>query len=89
MEELGIGSRIRHPEFGVGVVINVKPRTYITVFTERGKIEVAKTYQNLEVIDAQPPAGDPVSLPTWNGCLPISLKNIQTCRKQYRFMVAG
>ncbi len=56
MDELGIGSRIRHPEFGVGVIINVKPKTYITVFTERGKIEVAKSYQNIEVIDAQPAA---------------------------------
>ena len=61
MEELGIGSRIRHPEFGTGVVINVKPRTYIVVFTERGKIEVAKAYQNIEVIDAQPVTDDPVS----------------------------
>ncbi|HNR47813.1 MAG TPA: hypothetical protein PKN14_01060 [Bacteroidia bacterium] len=61
MDELGIGSRIRHPEFGVGVIINVKPKTYITVFTERGKIEVAKSYQNIEVIDAQPAADDVVS----------------------------
>ena len=89
MEELGIGSRIRHPEFGIGVVINVKPRTYITVFTERGKIEVAKTYQNLEVIDAQPPVGDPVSFATWNVFLPTSLKNIQTYRRPCLCMVAG
>jgi hypothetical protein len=61
MDELGIGSRIKHPEFGVGVVINVKPKTYIAVFTERGKIEVAKAYQHLEVIDAQPTPDDQVS----------------------------
>lgn len=61
-EELGIGSRIKHPEFGIGVVINVKPRTYIIVFTEKGKREVARSYQNVEVIEAVEPTGDPVSM---------------------------
>jgi hypothetical protein len=61
-EELGIGSRIKHPEFGTGVVINVKPRTYIVVFIERGKIEVAKSYQNIEVIEVAEPMQDPVSM---------------------------
>ncbi len=61
MDELGIGSRIKHPEFGIGVVINVKPKTYIAVFIEKGKIEVAKSYQYLQVVDAQPTADDQVS----------------------------
>lgn len=61
-QELGIGSRIKHPEFGTGVIINVKPRTYIVVFTERGKIEVAKSYHNIEVIEAVEPTDDPVSM---------------------------
>lgn len=61
-QELGIGSRIKHPEFGTGVIINIKPRTYIVVFTERGRIEVAKSYQNIEIIDAVEPADDPVSM---------------------------
>ncbi len=51
-EELGIGSRVKHPEFGAGVVINVKPKTYTIVFTERGRIEVSKNYNALEVIEA-------------------------------------
>jgi len=59
--ELGIGSRLRHPEFGIGVVINVKPKTYLVVFTERGKIEVAKNYIALEVIEAAEPDTDLVS----------------------------
>lgn len=61
-QDLGIGSRVRHPEFGEGVVINVKPRTYLVVFMQRGKIEVAKSYTNLEVIDQVEPESDLISL---------------------------
>lgn len=61
-QDLGIGSRVRHPEFGEGVVINVKPRTYLVVFMQRGKIEVAKSYTNLEVIDQVEPETDLISL---------------------------
>ena len=60
--ELGIGSRVRHPEFGSGVIINVKARTYLIVFIERGQIEVAKTYISLETIEAVEPDTDLVSL---------------------------
>ena len=38
--ELGIGSRVRHSEFGMGVIINVKPKTYSIVFIEKGNVEV-------------------------------------------------
>lgn len=61
-QEVGIGSRVRHPEFGEGVVINVKPKTYLVVFIQRGKIEVAKSYVNLEIVDAVEPETDMVSL---------------------------
>jgi hypothetical protein len=61
-QELGIGSRVRHPEFGDGVVINIKPKTYLIVFMQRGKIEVSKSYTNLEVTDLVEPETDLVSL---------------------------
>ncbi len=61
-QELGIGSRVRHPEFGEGVVINIKPKTYLVVFIQRGRIEVAKSYVNLEIVDAVEPESDLVSL---------------------------
>src|SRR4030095_1719605 len=61
-QELGIGSRVRHPEFGEGVIINIKPKTYFIVFMQRGRIEVAKSYVNLEIIDAVEPETDLVSL---------------------------
>jgi len=61
-QELGIGSRVRHPEFGEGVIINIKPKTYIIVFIQKGRIEVAKSYVNLEIIDVAEPGQDLVSL---------------------------
>ncbi|HOS48294.1 MAG TPA: hypothetical protein PLG57_06635 [Bacteroidia bacterium] len=60
--ELGIGSRVRHPEFGAGVVINVKPKTYSIVFMEKGNLEVSKSYNALEVIEAAEPDTDLISL---------------------------
>jgi len=61
-QEAGIGSRVRHPEFGEGVVINIKSKTYLIVFMQRGKIEVSKSYTNLEITDFVEPQEDLVSL---------------------------
>jgi hypothetical protein len=60
--ELGIGSRIRHPQFGAGVVINVKAKTYTVVFIEKGRIEVSKAYNAIEVIEQAEPDTDLISL---------------------------
>lgn len=61
-QELGIGSRLRHPEFGDGVVINVKTKTYTVVFIQRGQIEIAKAYTALELIEAKEPDSDLISM---------------------------
>ena len=60
-EELGIGSRVRHPEFGPGVVINVKAKTYTIVFTEKGRLEVSRNFNALEVVEAAEHDSDLVS----------------------------
>ena len=36
---LGIGSRVKHPEFGDGVVVQVKPATYKITFIQNGSRE--------------------------------------------------
>jgi hypothetical protein len=61
-EELGIGSRLKHPEFGSGVVINVKAKTYTVVFIDRGQIEISKAYNALELIEAKEADTDLISL---------------------------
>ena len=51
MNILGIGSRINHVEFGLGVVTNVTSKHYWVTFIESG-IETIEIDSNFEVIDA-------------------------------------
>jgi hypothetical protein len=59
---LGIGSRVRHPEYGEGVIIQVKPEDYMVTFIQHGMREIERTYQGWEVIDANDMDNDLVSL---------------------------
>ena len=59
---LGIGSRIKHPEFGDGVIVQVKPSTYLVTFMQNGMREISRSYEKLEIIDASDPDMDLVSL---------------------------
>ncbi|GAB4025210.1 hypothetical protein [Spirosoma gilvum] len=58
---LGIGSRVRHEEFGDGVVINLKATGYTITFIEHG-VKVIKFDTPLTILDALEPDGDLVSL---------------------------
>ena len=49
---LGIGSRVNHPAFGVGVVIGLYPAAYDICFVTYGIKEVGRNYQKLEIIEA-------------------------------------
>lgn len=62
--ELGIGSRVRHQEHGVGVVIQITSNTFIITFVNYGVIEISKAYadEELEVLEAAEPRNDLVSL---------------------------
>jgi hypothetical protein len=62
METLGIGSRIKHPDFGDGVIIQVRPSTYSVTFMQHGIREIARSYDKMEVIEAADPDTDLVSL---------------------------
>jgi hypothetical protein len=59
---LGIGSRVRHPQFGDGVVVQVKPEDYVITFMQHGMREVVRTFEGLEVLDANDMENDLVSL---------------------------
>ena len=59
---LGIGSRVRHPEYGEGVVIQVKPEEFMITFMQFGMREIERTYEGLEVMDANDMDNDLVSL---------------------------
>ncbi len=59
---LGIGSRVRHPQFGEGVIIQIKPEEYMVTFMQHGMREIERTYDKFEIIDANDADNDLVSL---------------------------
>ena len=61
MQDLGIGSRVRHSEFGDGVVVNSKPLTYTIVFMQSGKQDVPRSAA-LDVLELLEPDTDLVSM---------------------------
>lgn len=52
MEELalGIGSRVEHPEFGKGVVIQTYNDSYDITFIDHGLKSIARSFENLKVL---------------------------------------
>lgn len=61
MEELGIGSRVRHSQYGDGVVVNVKSTHYAVTFINEGRKDIQRDSQALEVIEAVEPPDDMIS----------------------------
>lgn len=59
---MGIGSRIRHPQFGEGVVVQIKPEEYVITFMQHGMREIERTFDQFEIIDANDADNDLVSL---------------------------
>jgi hypothetical protein len=60
MKILGIGSRIKHSEFGLGVVTNVTSKHYWVTFIENG-LETIDVDSEFEVIEAVEDEVDSVS----------------------------
>ena len=48
---LGIGSRVKHPAYGDGVVISVDKAAYTVVFILHGSKLVGKEYEGMEIIE--------------------------------------
>jgi len=57
---LGIGSRIKHSDYGIGVVTNVSSKFYWVTFVERG-LETIEVYSDFEIIEAIDQEVDTVS----------------------------
>jgi len=53
-ESLGVGSRVKHPAFGDGVVIRLHKAAYELCFTLYGIKSVGREYDSWEVIEAIP-----------------------------------
>ncbi len=50
--ELGIGSRVKHPQFGKGVVVQLRSDAYEITFIETGTRQIMRDYEELEIIEA-------------------------------------
>lgn len=59
-ENIGIGSRVQHQQFGKGVVINVRSDAYQVTFIDHGYREVAAT-EEMAVLDEMAPDTDMIS----------------------------
>ncbi|MDR2836149.1 MAG: hypothetical protein LBV69_08160 [Bacteroidales bacterium] len=64
IQELGIGTRVKHKDYGNGVVIQIKSISYIITFIDYGNREIAKTNEDLEVIDLLESPEDMISFDT-------------------------
>jgi hypothetical protein len=58
---LGIGSRVEHPEFGSGVIINLKSNGYLITYIQHG-VRAIRFDAPLTVVEAVEPDTDLVSL---------------------------
>ncbi len=59
---LGIGSRVKHPQYGAGVVVQIKPEEYVITFIDHGMREIERTDDTMEIIDKNDQETDLVSL---------------------------
>lgn len=55
---LGIGSRVKHPAYGDGVVVALHPAAYDVSFILYGIKSVGKDYEKWEVLEAIPPESE-------------------------------
>lgn len=60
-EILGIGSRVKHPQMGKGVIVQVRSDAYEIGFIEHGVKLIKRDYEGLEVIEAVETPDDLVS----------------------------
>jgi hypothetical protein len=49
---LGVGSRVKHPQFGKGVIIQVRSDAYEVTFIDHGTRIILRDYEGMETIEA-------------------------------------
>lgn len=72
----GIGSKVKHPSFGLGVVCNLSQDYYKIYFTAKDEIkEIARSFENMETVDRVGPEVNPPSLSEIEGVLQKLMDN--------------
>ena len=49
---LGVGSRVKHPQFGKGVIVQIRSDAYEITFIEIGTRQITRDFEGLEIIEA-------------------------------------
>ncbi|MEE9372643.1 MAG: hypothetical protein V3V00_06275 [Saprospiraceae bacterium] len=49
--DLGIGSRVKHPAYGDGVIIGLEPKVYQVCFTKYGIKPLGKDYKSWDIVE--------------------------------------
>ncbi|MCS6934634.1 MAG: hypothetical protein NZM35_05735 [Chitinophagales bacterium] len=63
MQDLGVGSRVAHPKFGRGVIVDMDAEYYTIWFREsNGTRGIARNYDGLQILEATPADYVPLSL---------------------------
>ncbi len=84
-EIVGIGSRVQHPQFGKGIVVQVRSDSYEIGFVEQGVRIIMKDYDQLKVIEAVPPREDLVSIEQVEKRLIRILKEYNSIKEEVPF----
>jgi len=66
---LGVGSRIKHPQFGKGVIVQIRSDAYEITFIEHGTRQILREYEGLEIIEAVETPSDLATYEKWEKSL--------------------
>lgn len=72
LNDIGIGTRVKHPSFGVGIVAGMDVTSLDVFFKDHGDKEIAKSFEGLEIIQLTPNESNMLTL----GDVERSLKKI-------------
>lgn len=72
MKDYPIGSRVKHPSKGEGVIMADTGSSYRIFFSADATLEIGKGFAGLEVVELGPPAEAPLSLEN----VELALKNV-------------
>jgi hypothetical protein len=73
---LGIGARIKHPAFGVGIVVGMDVSTLDVFFSGEGDKQISRSFQGLEVLEGAREADNALDMATVEKALARVLQRV-------------
>lgn len=69
---IGIGAKVRHPSFGVGIITGIDVNHYTIFFKGEGDKEISRKFENLDVLESPQEVSEALDLDT----VQKALKNV-------------